>query len=75
MLRALATLSPVSIMTFRASARRGPSRKRRPKMGSQPSHLDGPLVRQLPCCSASSAAALLLLTWSSNVKALQSEKS
>ena len=70
MLRALATLSPVSIMTCRASACLGPSRNRRPRTGNQPSHLDGPLVRQLPRCSASNAAALLLLTWSSNVKAL-----
>ena len=71
MLRALATLSPVSIMTCSASAGRAWSLNRCPRTGNQPSHLEGPLVRQLPCCRASSAAALLLLTWSSNVNALQ----
>ena len=62
MLRALATLSPVSIMTWSASSCLARSLNRRPNTGNQPSHLAGPLVRQLPRCRASKAAALLLLT-------------
>lgn len=74
MLRALATLSPVSIMTRRASARLAPPLNRRLSRGSQPSHLAGPLVRQLPRCRASNASALLLLIWSSNVNALKQQR-
>lgn len=62
MLCALATLSPVSIMTCSASSCLARFLNRRPNTGNQPSHLAGPLVRQLPRCSASKAAALLLLT-------------